>query len=65
MNSEFEKLPVEEKIYVTYRDGGANFELQFVSDAYGVTIDEAKEMIRRCYHRRKESGQLQPYDKSI
>lgn len=67
MNSqnEFEKLPLEEKIYISYRDGGHSFNLHSCCELHGVSVEEAKAMIRRCYDRRETAGELQSYDKTI
>ncbi|WP_148265879.1 hypothetical protein [Oceanimonas sp. GK1] len=59
------KLSVEESVYLAYRDGGGESILHSHCNELGITIDDAKQMIRRQYALRKESGKLEPYDRSI
>lgn len=58
-------LTPEESMYLAYRDGGGMKILHSHCELLGITIEEGKEMIRRQYQHRKESGNLQPYDKTI
>ncbi|RFA27314.1 hypothetical protein CAI21_14855 [Alkalilimnicola ehrlichii] len=59
------ELTTEESVYLAYRDGGGESILPGHCAELGISLEEGKEMIRRQYKIREESGNLKPYDKRI
>ena len=58
-------LTKEESMYLAYRDGGGESIIPGHCELLGISIEEGKEMIRRQYNLRRETGTLEPYDKTI